>query len=596
MKKILRDVGILTQIAVLFLVSIVISSVIGYFSQRSRTSNNVMEQIEVFADQRSNEVILAVKEFPAYEWLINYWYENYDQLEIEYDIDFNQADSLTQKKAILFNQHQPNLQLRYLTTDQVLALPEEDQKLYAEIAYSWLITRVNEIKRTYAIDYLFCVLTDPPYDKQFFLFSAADEGSKRGTEYEEVYTIGVTAEVNPSQQESMYSAVLKAGSLAEAGNYYDYYDYLGTINGHEVLIGTTFNLSNIMESITSRTSRDTIFMVVHEGWLALLCLLLLGLFFIKPLKVVQQNIRFYKETKNSAIVSKNLEDLNAENEIGQLSDDFVSLTKEMDAYLQKIETITAEKNRIETELTLAARIQSDMLKTDFPPFPEHHEFDVFAVMDPAREVGGDFYDFILIDEDHLCLVMADVSGKGIPAALFMMASKNEIANNAMKGASPAKILENTNEAICANNQEEMFVTVWLGILELSTGKLVAANAGHEYPMFKKPNGEYELYKDNHGFVIGGMEGMKYKEYTLQLEPGSKIFLYTDGLPEAADLNNTMFGNDRIVETLNENPDLSPEETLRNMQKAVDNFVKEAEQFDDLTMMSFTYYGDKEHMS
>ena len=142
----------------------------------------------------------------------------------------------------------------------------------------------------------------------------------------------------------------------------------------------------------------------------------------------------------------------------------------------------------------------------------------------------------------------------------------------------------------------MFVTVWLGILELSTGKLVAANAGHEYPMFKKPNDEYELYKDNHGFVIGGMEGMKYKEYTLQLEPGSKIFLYTDGLPEATDSNNTMFGNDRIVEVLNENPDLSPEETLRNMQKAVDNFAKEAEQFDDLTMMSFIYYGDKEHMS
>ena len=195
--------------------------------------------------------------------------------------------------------------------------------------------------------------------------------------------------------------------------------------------------------------------------------------------------------------------------------------------------VTAEKERIGTELALATRIQADMLPNIFPAFPDRTDFDIYATMDPAKEVGGDFYDFFLIDDDHLCMVMADVSGKGVPAALFMMASKIILRNNAMMGKSPAKILGPTN-AICSNNQEEMFVTVWLGILEISTGKLTAANAGHEYPVMKRPDGRFELLKDKHGFVVGGMEGVKYKDYELQLEPGAKLFLYTDGVPEATD--------------------------------------------------------------
>ena len=211
-------------------------------------------------------------------------------------------------------------------------------------------------------------------------------------------------------------------------------------------------------------------------------------------------------------------------------------------------------------------------------------------MDPAKEVGGDFYDFFLIDEDHLGMVMADVSGKGIPAALFMMASKIILQSVAMLGGSPAEILTRTNEAICSNNQAEMFVTVWAGILEVSTGKLTAANAGHEYPIIKRPDGPFEIIKDKHGFVIGGMEGIRYKEYEMQLEPGTKIFVYTDGAPEATDENNKMFGMDRLVDALNADPQASPKQLLANVRKAVDRFVDGAEQFDDLTMMCVEYRG------
>ncbi len=261
-------------------------------------------------------------------------------------------------------------------------------------------------------------------------------------------------------------------------------------------------------------------------------------------------------------------------------------------YMEDLTRITAEKERIGTELSLASRIQMDMLPNVFPAFPEHEEFDIYADMDPAREVGGDFYDFFMLDEDHLYLAMADVSGKGIPASLFMMASKILLAGTTMVGRSPAQILEYANEAICSNNREEMFVTVWLGILELSTGKLVAANAGHEYPVLKRAGGEFEFIKDKHGFVIGGMPGMKYHDYELQLEPGDKLFLYTDGVPEATDDKNRLFGTERMIKALNRHPESTPKELLKHMRNAVAVFCRKTEQFDDLTMMCVEYKGKK----
>ena len=236
------------------------------------------------------------------------------------------------------------------------------------------------------------------------------------------------------------------------------------------------------------------------------------------------------------------------------------------------------------ELTLAKSIQANSLPNEFPPFPDRHEFDLYASMDPAKAIGGDFYDFYLIDEDHLYLAIADVSGKGIPAALFMMSAKTILFNNAMALHSPAEILRKTNEIICSNNKEEMFVTVWIGILEISSGKLTAANAGHEYPVLKKSDGEFEIIKDRHGFVIGGMNGVKYKEYELQLEPGSKLFVYSDGLPEATDLKNNMFSINRMLQSLNRHREGTPKEILDGVREDVNKFVAGASQFDDLTML------------
>jgi sigma-B regulation protein RsbU (phosphoserine phosphatase) len=278
-------------------------------------------------------------------------------------------------------------------------------------------------------------------------------------------------------------------------------------------------------------------------------------------------------------------------EIGMLAKSIDKMEEQIQSYIDNITQITAEKERISTELSLATAIQEGMLPNTFPPFPERTEFDLYASMSPAKEVGGDFYDFFLIDDDHLCMVMADVSGKGIPSALFMMASKIILANNVLMNQSPAEVLEKTNNMICSNNKMQMFVTVWLGILDISTGKVTAANAGHEYPIIMKPNGEFELLKDKHGFVIGGMSGIKYKNYEFVMEAGSKLFLYTDGILEATNGDKELFGIDRTLEALNAKTDGRPEDVLYHIRSVIDEFVGKAEQFDDITMLCAEYYGN-----
>ncbi len=279
-------------------------------------------------------------------------------------------------------------------------------------------------------------------------------------------------------------------------------------------------------------------------------------------------------------------------EIENLGFVMADMENDIDNYVSDLTSVTAEKTRMGTELDMAAKIQSSMLPHIFPPYPERPEFDIYASMEPAKEVGGDFYDFFLIDDDHLCLVMADVSGKGVPASLFMMVSKVILQSCAMLGLPIDEVANRTNEALCKDNQLEMFVTCWAGILEISTGKLSAVNAGHEYPAIKGPDGKFELYKDPHGCALGGFDDEVYHSYELQLEPGSEIFLYTDGVPEAMDAERKQFGLERMIEALNSDSDAGPEQLLKNVRGSVSGFIKGADQFDDLTMLDLKFSGAK----
>ena len=283
-------------------------------------------------------------------------------------------------------------------------------------------------------------------------------------------------------------------------------------------------------------------------------------------------------------------DVHTGDEIDVLARSFERMDEKLLEYIRENESITAEKERIETELSLAARIQRDMLPRIFPPFPERKEIDLYASMDPAKEIGGDYYDFFLEGENRLWLVMADVSGKGIPAALFMMMCKIMVQNFALTFDGPAEVLEKVNDQICENMIEEMFVTVWLGVLDLKTGRLRAVNAGHEYPILKAPGRDFEMIRDRHGLVVGAMEGSRYQEYQMQLAAGTRLFVYTDGLPEATDAEDEMFGTKRLLKALNEVKEEPPGVVLEHVKRSVTAFVGSAPQFDDMTMLCVDYDG------
>ncbi len=317
---------------------------------------------------------------------------------------------------------------------------------------------------------------------------------------------------------------------------------------------------------------------------------------VRPIRQLTRVAEEYIRSKVSGVEEgKHFSDLRIRtgDEIEELSLIMADMETDIRDYVEDITAVTAEKERIGTELNVASQIQEGMLPSIFPAFPDRPEFDIYAAMHPAKEVGGDFYDFFLVDDDHLAMVMADVSGKGVPAALFMMASKILINNYAvMEGSSPARILEMVNHSICLNNAAEMFVTVWLGILELSTGRIRAANAGHEYPALRKAGGSFEFLKDAHGLVVGGMDGTRYKEYEIRLEPGDALFLYTDGVTEATNAGEEAFGPDRLLEALNRDSETAPAETeLEIVKREIDRFVGDAPQFDDITMLCLRYLGE-----
>ncbi len=317
--------------------------------------------------------------------------------------------------------------------------------------------------------------------------------------------------------------------------------------------------------------------------------LFLHYFVIHPLhQITAESTRFAStHVPGEESISKLLK---KRDEIGSLANAVNEMEEQVCAYLDVLVQVTAQNERIGTELELAKRIQADMLPNIFPAFPTRSEFDIHASMDPAKEVGGDFYNFFLVDEDHLCMMMADVSGKGVPAALFMMASMIILTNYARMGSSPNEVLQMANDTICANNREHMFVTVWVGILEISTGRLIASSAGHEYPFLQHGDGDFELFKDEHGFVLGGMDGLTYDCYEVNMEPGSRVFVYTDGVPEATNANEEAFGTERMLRALNHDAHVPPKKTLEFVKHDVFEFVGDAEQFDDLTMLCLEYKG------
>ena len=476
--------------------------------------------------------------------------------------------------------------------------------------YEALREDLNQVKDSSNIEYLYAAYFDDINDLHSLCYAINAKSQAElstGAPLSEIYDyMGNPVEEGGFEDETL--AVLQQAvksKMRESGTLEGYSEEFGhMLNGFHVIYDSDDNavgllcveidINRINVGIHRYVRTVLLIAAVLTAVIVLIYILNAQRYLIGPIvRIAESSDSFVKKMQRHA----EPEELNYEevhiasgDELRLLADNVKSLADGVASYMTNLKAATSERERIDTELSLAAKIQADMLPNVFPAFPGRSDFDVYAAMDPAKEVGGDFYDFFLIDDDRLGMVIADVSGKGVPAALFMKIANILGQNGAMTGQSPAEVLKLVNDQICSNNREQMFVTVWLGVLNTSTGELTAANAGHEYPALMPSGGKFELVKDPHGLVIGGIADSTYTEYTLTLTPGSKLFLYTDGVPEATNAEGKLFRTERMLAALNEDTSLAPEDVLKEVRRAVDAFVDGAEQFDDLTMLCLEYKG------
>lgn len=281
-------------------------------------------------------------------------------------------------------------------------------------------------------------------------------------------------------------------------------------------------------------------------------------------------------------------DVRTNEEFASLSDDINSTVLTLKRYIAEAAA------RIDRELEFARSIQHAAIPSVFPPYPGHGEFEIFATMDTAREVGGDFYDFYFVGENRLGFLIADVSGKGIPAAMFMMTAKTIIKGYAESGIPVDEVFTTANKKLCESNDTGMFVTAWMGVLDLTTGKVDFANAGHNPPLVRHGDGTFTYLRSRPGLVLAGMEGIRYRRNELMLAPGDEIYLYTDGVTEATDANEALYGEERLQVLMNRLHGCSGEEVCRAVRQDIDLFVGTAPQFDDITMLYLKYNGGTKH--
>ena len=465
---------------------------------------------------------------------------------------------------------------------------------------------LNRLKEEYQIEYIYIVkpLNTDASDNMMDVMAGV-------TEYERVYEKDTLTQLGEltgdayssevagkylKQMESKNQNITYFFNRTEFG-----YDYTGLIT---IKDSSGKSVAVLAVDISINEIRDTLVkyvFIVLVGMIFLIAVFLTALYswlkkrIIVPISKVKTAAQAFVISSHGQTDPEKIQfedpQIVSEDEMQALSEAFVTMAADLKEYMRDLLAETKEKERISTELSLATEIQANMLPCIFPAFPERTEFDIYAMMHPAKEVGGDFYDFFLIDEDHLALVIADVSGKGVPAALCMVIAKTLIKNQALTGESPAQILRSVNEQLCEGNEAELFVTVWLGIIQISTGKGIAANAGHEHPVIRRKDGKFELVIYRHSPAVAVMEGMNFREHEFELYPGDTLFVYTDGVPEATDSQNKLFGNERMLNALNKNPDAKPEELLKNVKEEVDLFTKEVPQFDDVTMLGIKYYGE-----
>lgn len=553
-------------------------------------------------DSQARMAALRVEEFKARSSLVEYWLEHRDDLDHVYD--YEKLDSMERKFKAL---HPEFIILRDVTDEEFLSLNEEERRLYAELCLGRLSLAFSEIKDSFDPLWLFCFVMDR--DSMYYMVTGTKSGEKRISEGGDVYELGVVDHVDMNDYPQLerlisdYADASEASATGPSGLYNDDDSDLQTTGAWVPVLDDDGSLIAVCgAAMTDRMllqagfiSANILAVVVVLAFLLMqyLVIRLLKRKVAGPIMDEETTIRSYMDTKDAAQTVSRLGEIKSANEIEALADSFSQMIEEIDRYMEEIRSITSEKERIGAELGVARQIQANMLPRSLIGYTGEPDFVILADMKPAMEVGGDFYDYFVIDDDHIGISIADVSGKGVPAALFMAVCKTLIKSAAKDDESPASIVSKVNERLCENNPDMMFVTVWVGIYTISSHEICYVNAGHEDPaIYRAATGRYELILEEHDMVLGFSAEAGFREHTITMSPGDRLFVYTDGVPEATSADDELFGTSRMLMSLDSSVSGSGRDTFEALREDIAAFTNGAEQFDDITMLSFEYRGDQ----
>lgn len=577
------------QLLVLFVVQLVVVSVLNIVLIYQ---NNLNVYIEERSEQALNLAGYAAKNLEKAEgivWLTDYWREHCKTMDIVYD-----SEEETARRKRDFEKKYPQYDMDRLTEQAIEQMPESAQKEYAEYAYMEFMDFFNRLKRNYHPTYLFCFY--PKSDMELFYYlTGTEEGEERGDSRSDIYRLG-TISAYPKKDYPVLTRTWESGKIQDEleqpvkhGELSGFYHmYVPVCRGEKTLclVGVTLETNTVKQELQNKlfmVEGLEIFGFILTGFM--LFLLVHGVI-LRPVSRLHKVMLDYKRDKDSSQVENGLGKVISRNEIGQLAEEFTGLTKEVDRHVSDILRITAEQERLNAELSLAVGIQLDMIPGKFKERPE---IALAGSMEPAREVGGDFFDFFYVDENHLAIVVGDVSGKGIPAALFMVRSMTVIRNYVMLGLPVEEVFMRSNEELCRGNDSELFTTAWLGVYEIDSGRLVFTEAGHDEPVAVRSTGEVEMIKPvKKRLVLGAMPGIRYLPSETVMNPGDVILLYTDGVPEANNEREELYGMERFRESVQRHGHRAQDDIegfLAYVRSDISEFVGKAEQFDDLTMLA-----------
>ena len=517
-------VSLLTKLIVMVTIfgaiSLIMNSAYTYVTQTTSYHKECEENLRQITGYM--ETIMAA-DGDDFKELKNYYEEHHDDMLIPADFDW---DCTAAKESFeeLFRAAYPD---KILGIDISFGeLNDEVKNAYALYRYEYWICCFHSIAEKFELAYTYFIYPLDAPNACYMIDPIPDIKTVDGKDY---FSLGASGQLAPQKYPMLWEAwhTLRPPSDFdvfdnEYGHNYAYYAPL-VVNGEGIgLIGAEIGVENVNSVILSAVLTQVF------GYLIILIISISVMVYLSRETIINRLLSLtdsvvqYSENKDPSVADYIRAHEQGNDEIRSLSDNFADMIAELKNYMDNLKTVTAEKERIGAELSVATQIQADMLPRIFPTFAGKKEYELFASMDPAKEVGGDFYDFFMIDEDHLGLVVADVSGKGVPAALFMVIAKTLIKNRALMGGSPSEILGYANEQLCEGNDAELFVTVWLAIIDIKTGKGVAANAGHEHPAIKRAGGKFELSIYKHSVAVATMEGIKFREHEFEVHPGDTV--------------------------------------------------------------------------